>query len=93
MSNARLVLGLNGLLTAMIGGELEASAAASESSSANTGSSQSNMPGNMQSRQMGYFVWYQACTSGFCNVQNSHPCETFSVRYKRGWSLHDDAKG
>lgn len=65
MANATLVLSFNELLTAMIGGEWEASAAAGESSSANAGSSQSNMPGNVQSRQMGYFgilCGEQCCT-------------------------------
>lgn len=87
--NARLVLGLNGLLTALIGEEWEASAAAGESSSANTGSSQSNVPGEMQSKHVGYYVWravwYWACTSDFCNMQNWHHCETFSAWLGSAW--------
>lgn len=86
--NARLVLGLNGLLTALIE-EWEASAAAGGSSSANTGSSQSNVPGEMQSKHVGYYVWravwYWACTSDFCNMQNWHHCETFSAWLGSAW--------
>lgn len=47
--------GCNGLLTAMIGREWKVSAATGESSLANSGRSQSNIPGNMQSSQIGYF--------------------------------------
>lgn len=51
MTDARLMLGFNGLLTAMIGKAQKASIATAERSLANPGS-QSNTPGKMQSREM-----------------------------------------
>lgn len=91
MGNAGLVLGIKGLLTALI----------EESERLHlllVRAALQTLPApNVQSRQMGCLVWravwYQACTSGFCKMQNSHPWEAFSVRYEHGWGLHDGAKG